>query len=259
MDFRDCTTGRASGWVVRAVAVVALACGPVATPTPTPRAEAPSASSAPPLASAPRSTGDGGADGVTLADAGGAPPVASAVVDAGAPKPAPPPPVTRTGKTWPFHTWSRAEAVAFNERRYGPGPQLRAYDDSGWSPLVTKKKPLSTAEAQEALKLINDTLGDVEVSKCPFPRHAVVLFDGDVPVASINVCFQCGDILVWPSWTTPPLDWAHWDQLTVGQRHTLEAMQKKKLSLHEHFFPAWKAFFRDKVGFPIDVKYDAFD
>ncbi len=138
-------------------------------------------------------------------------------------------------------------------------PQLRAYDDSGWSPLVTKKKPLSTAEAQEALKLINDTLGDVEVSKCPFPRHAVVLFDGDVPVASINVCFQCGDILVWPSWTTPPLDWAHWDQLTVGQRHTLEAMQKKKLSLHEHFFPAWKAFFRDKVGFPIDVKYDAFD
>ena len=39
----------------------------------------------------------------------------------------------------------------------------------------------------------------MRISKCPFPRHGIVFFDGDNnPVASANICFQCGDILVWP-------------------------------------------------------------
>lgn len=240
--------------VALALLVVVLGCG--SSPAPTPPPNPPTAPATQTVArSAPPPDADAGS-GDAAVDAA---PRATAVVDAGIARPPPPPPVARSGKVWPFHAWTRAEAVAFNELSYRPRVQLRAYDDAGWSPLVTRKKPLSAAEAQEALKLVNDTLGDVEVSKCPFPRHAVVLFDGDVPVASINVCFQCGDILVWPAWTDPPLDWAHWDQLTVGQRHTLEAMQKKKLALHEHYFPQWKTFFRDKIGFPIDAKYDPFE
>ncbi|MBX3205013.1 MAG: hypothetical protein KF764_08080 [Labilithrix sp.] len=173
--------------------------------------------------------------------------------DAAAPVAAPaPPPVERSGKVWPFHAWDRAEAVTFNQFGIREDVQLNAYDEHGWSPHLVDRKALDAAHAKKAVDLVTQTEGEVTVSKCPFPRHAVVLYDGEVPVASINVCFSCGDIVLWPSWSPRP----DWENITKKQLAELERRSKKQAALYEKAFPRWKAFFRDEVGFAIDGKYD---
>ena len=179
---------------------------------------------------------------------------AGAAADAAAPaEPSPPPPpVTRTGKVWPFHAWDRAEAVTFNQFRMRPGAPLYAYDEKGWSPHLVDRKPITGAQAKTAVDLVDQTQGDVAVSKCPFPRHAVVLYEGEVPVASINVCFSCGDILLWPRWSPAP----DWEKMTKKQLAEHELHQKKQLVMYDKAFPRWKELFRDGIRFPIDEGYD---
>lgn len=177
-------------------------------------------------------------------------PTASATA-APPPVPATPAAVARSGKTWPFHAWDHAEAVTFNQIPMRERVRLYAYDDGGWSPLLVDRKPLTETLAKEAVDLVTRTQGGVDVSKCPFPRHAVVLYEREVPVASINVCFTCGDILVWPDWEPPP----DWDKLTDEQRKKQMLRSEKQLKLYEKAFPRWKTFFRDEVGFPIDATY----
>lgn len=162
--------------------------------------------------------------------------------------PAAPPPVDRAGKVWPFHPWDRAEAVTFNRFAMRPGVPLHAYDERGWSPHLAERKRLASAQAKSAVDLVTETRGDVLISACPFPRHAVVLFDGDVPVASINVCFSCGDILLWPRWSIEPAS----EKLTKRGRAELELQRKKQLALYDKVFPQWTSFFRDDVGVAID-------
>ncbi len=162
-------------------------------------------------------------------------------------------PVARQGKLWPFHRWSRAEAVRFNEFPLRPAVPLYACSDRGLSPHIVERIPISLALAQRAVELLQRTRGAVEVSKCPFPRHAVILYDGDVPVASINVCFSCGDILVWPKWDAVPEP--DWDHMTNAARAAYEAAQKAAMSAYEQTFPLWKTYFRDLIGFPIVAKY----
>lgn len=161
----------------------------------------------------------------------------------------PPAPVERTGKTWPFHTWTRAEAVTFNQFRIRSEAPLRAYDEKGWSPHIVNHKRLDETLAKKAIEIVTAHEGDVSVSKCPFPRHAVVLFDEDVPVASINVCFQCGDIVLWPRWSPAP----DWSTMSSAQQKAQMARNEKQLKRYEQVFPRWKKFFADDVGFSIDV------
>ena len=225
--------------------VLTAACGG-AQPTASPSAVAPA-----PSAVAPSPT-------VAGLDADAAAPAAPATA-AAEPKEAssesapaaPPPPVERTGKTWPFHTWTRAVAVTFNQFPMRHDAPLLAYDDKGWSPHVVDRKPVSEQLANRAIEIVKAHEGDVAVSKCPFPRHAVVLYDGDVPVASINVCFECGDIMLWPRWSPAP----DWDHMTSKQMKAHMAREEKHLKLYESVFPRWQAYFRDEVGFPIDAKY----
>ena len=162
-----------------------------------------------------------------------------------------PAPVKRSGKVWPFHVWDHAVAVTFNQFPMRPEAQLHAYSDEGWSEHVVDRKPITEAQAKKAVELVTRTQGDVMVSKCPFPRHAVVLYDGEVPVASIDVCFSCGDILLWPRWEPAP----DWDKMTSKQRNDLELRRKKQMALYEKVFPTWQTFFRDEIGFPIDAAY----
>jgi hypothetical protein len=131
-----------------------------------------------------------------------------------------------------------------------PGVQLTAYDQRGWSPNIVEKKPLTKAQADRAAALVEATEGGVDVSKCPFPRHAVVLLEGELPVASINVCFECGDIRIWPPWSEEP----SWDELTEKQRAALEARANRQMKLYEKTFPKWEAFFRDDAGVPLAWK-----
>lgn len=163
--------------------------------------------------------------------------------------PAPPPaPVERAGKVWPFHDYVSAEAVVFNQFEIKPGVQFVAYNDQGWNRHIAKRQKISPAQMKAAVDLINDTKGGVVVSKCAFPRHAIVLFDADdVPIASINVCFQCGDILIWPHWTKPPHDW---EKLENNMMRNAEVRMRR----YDIAFPKWKKLFRDKLGFGPDIE-----
>lgn len=79
------------------------------------------------------------------------------------------------------------------------------------------------------------TGGAVEVSKCAFPRHAVVFYSGDTPVGTANVCFECGDILVWPDLDPPP-DYEHWTDAAQKQH---ERSYRRKLAAYKKVFPKW--------------------
>lgn len=162
-------------------------------------------------------------------------------------------PVARHGKVWPFHPWNRAEAVRFNEFPMRPSIPLYAYDAGGLSPHIVEKIPISVPLARRAVELLLRTRGAVEVSKCPFPRHAVILYDGNMAVASINVCFSCGDILVWPRWDAVPEP--DWDHMTKQRRNAYEAAYKTTMAAYEQTFPLWQSYFRDQIGFPIEAKY----
>ncbi len=161
--------------------------------------------------------------------------------------PAPAQPLTRT-TSWPFVAWDRAEAVTYNHVAYGPGIALRAFDDvHGWSPKLVERRPVTRPQGERAVQWVLATGGEVVVSKCAFPRHAVVLFAGDTPVGSVNVCFECGDILVWPDLDPPPDD----EHSSAAAQKQHERSYRRKLAAYKRVFPAWERFFRDELGLPL--------
>jgi hypothetical protein len=144
------------------------------------------------------------------------------------PKPAPAPAATRPSdavRKWPYVAWDRAEAVTFNQFPGRGGVPLRVVDDKGWSPHVAKRTAITREQALRALDLLAVTEGELLVSKCPFPRHAIVLFAGDTAVASANVCFECGDILTWPPW------------------RDVANPEPVRFAAYLASFPQWEAFF----------------
>ncbi len=217
------------------LAVLFVACGsPPAAAPPPPSPPAEIVAAAPVPAAAPSATPT-------------VPTAAAAGADAGAPPPAP---VPRTGKIWPFHAWTRAEAVTFNKFAQRPYVPLVAYGDKGWSPHVAERKPITLALAKKAFE-IADTTGDLDVSKCPFPRHAVVFFDGDLPVASANVCFECGDIVLWPHyWDSMPTD--------APKKERDAAMKKRKgaYAIQEITLSRWREFFSRDLQITTEERYD---
>lgn len=176
------------------------------------------------------------------------PPTAPPAAAAAQPEPAAEPPPTADkpstpltpSKTWPFVAWDRAEAFTFNHVAYGPGIPLRVYDaTTGWSPEIVERAPISADQAGRAVDRVVATRGTLEVSKCAFPRHAVVLYAGDTPVGSVNVCFECGDILVWPDFEPP------------ASGPTAERRHRQQMKAYKRVFPEWERFFRDDLGFPL--------
>jgi hypothetical protein len=152
-------------------------------------------------------------------------------------------------KDWPFHKWDRAEAVTFNQVQYGPGIPLMAYSaEDGWNPKIADRKAIDAAQAKRAADWTIATTGEVEVSKCAFPRHAIVFYAGDTPVGTTNVCFECGDILVWPDFE-PKRDY---ENESAAEAKKWEKKYKKKLGVYEKVFPQWEKFFRDELGLSIE-------
>ena len=163
------------------------------------------------------------------------PPPAAPVTDAGAedvapiaPEVASPAPVERTGTTWPFHSWDRAEAVAYNPFEKRHPIQLRAYDDAGWSPHIVERKALPSGAAKQAADLVASTKGDVAVSKCPFPRHAVVFFDKDVP-SPASTFASSGDI--WILAAVGDASGAGLETMTKKDTREFEAREHQKMKL----------------------------
>ncbi len=233
---------------LRYVAIAALvACGaPNVAPAPTAASSVAPAASAPPAdVSAPPTSAT--PDAGTADEA----PVSERRADEPPPKAPvtpPPPPVARKGKVWPYHDWDKAVAVEYNHVEAGPHETLLAYDDRGWSRRVVRKSAITAQQANEALTLAKAGGGDLLVSKCPFPRHAVVFMDGDVPVASVNVCFSCGDVLLWPEWPGRTLK----ENATDIELKRFEIAQQKVEALHAKTYPKWKVFFRDGLAMPLE-------
>ena len=150
--------------------------------------------------------------------------------------------------TWPFTAWDRAEAITFNHVAYGPGIPLRAYDDvHGWSPKIVERRAITAQQGARAVKWVIATRGEIEVSKCAFPRHAVVLYAGDTPVGTANVCFECGDILVWPDLEPPP----DYDRWSAAKQKQQERKFRQQLTAYKKVFPQWEQFFGDELGFSL--------
>jgi hypothetical protein len=169
------------------------------------------------------------------------------VVAPAAVRPEPAQAAPQPSKTWPFYAWDRAEAIVYNQVPYGPNIPLRVYDgDNGWSPRISGRKPISAEQAGRAVEWVVATGGEIEVSECAFPRHAVVLYSGQTPVGTANVCFECGDILVWPDLDPPARDGE--SAAAAKQR---ARRNKKKLAAYDRVFPQWQAFFRDELGFSL--------
>lgn len=183
------------------------------------------------------------------------PQVQTQVVDAGstilavdatlpAPDASPPPPAVSLtpSKAWPFYAWDRAEAYTFNLRRPGPGAKLRVYNEKqGWTENPTKGPTLTAKQAKKALRLIAKTQGQMIVSKCPFPRHGIVFFQGETPVASVSVCFECGDIMVWPAYSQDP-GWQAQKSRRFG----------KLMKSYKRVFPQWEALFESELSLNTD-------
>ncbi|MAA80158.1 MAG: hypothetical protein CL916_12970 [Deltaproteobacteria bacterium] len=148
-------------------------------------------------------------------------------------------------KSWPPSPWKTAKAYAFNQQEFGPRAQLYAYKEGVWSTNITQEKELTTQQAHDALELTHRLGGTLRVSKCAFPRHAVVFFnEQEKPVASINICFQCGDILVWPPYSTEE----DWNQ----QRFSQQGAEEMPLifDAHEQMLPIWNTILIEQLALP---------
>ena len=137
---------------------------------------------------------------------------------------------------WPPASWTTAKAYTYNFVPYDPRTgTLRVYDGQ-WSKNVRQTIALSKEQGAAALELTHRTAGEMLTSKCAFPRHAVVFFDEhDKAVASVNVCFSCTDILVWPPYGRETLQMKKYSNL------------KKLLTVHDEVLARWRLFF-DDVG-----------
>lgn len=161
----------------------------------------------------------------------------------------------KTEKTWPYVKWVSAKAYTYNffKRRYGV--PYRVYSEKkGWSPYIRSVVPLNSEQAKRALQWTTDLRGDFYASKCPFPRHAVVFFNkAGKPVGSVNVCFECGDILVWP-----PLKRSK-QEVAIEQKQNDIYYDKgnpkpDRLKTYDRVFVEWKKYFGRQLGMPVDFK-----
>lgn len=145
--------------------------------------------------------------------------------------------------SWP-PSWKTAKAYAFNQQEFGPGVALYAYKQGVWSANITQETKLTTQQANDAIELTHRLGGTLKVSKCAFPRHAVVFFDEqEQPVASVNVCFQCGDVLVWPPYSSAD----NWNQ----QRFSEQGREMPLVfDAHEQVLPLWKTILIEQLALP---------
>lgn len=161
---------------------------------------------------------------------------------------------TLVAYAWPGVAWDHAEAVAFNQIPYGRGIEGMTLD--AWEPAhglnasIVERKPLTPALATRAVELVAITHGGIEVSKCAFPRHGIVFYRGEQPVASVSVCFECGDILVSPD---PRAHDPDAKPLTEAELAAAEREYDARLAEHKIAFPRWQALFRDDLGFSLVV------
>ncbi len=104
----------------------------------------------------------------------------------------------KSGKHWPFQPYAYVKAFTFNFFPHR-NVQLRIIQNGRWSKHIHSERRVDQVIGEQVANIVESTKGSYDVSKCPFPRHAFVFFnDQDQPVASVDICFQCGDMFAWP-------------------------------------------------------------
>jgi ribosomal protein S27E len=105
---------------------------------------------------------------------------------------------------WPFAAWASARAYTYNFVRMNRDDQMTVYKGATRNPKVRSEHHISRTQATAVLERVRELKGTFMVSKCPFPRHAVVYFSpGGEPVGEIDVCFECGDVIAVPDYPIP--------------------------------------------------------
>lgn len=151
--------------------------------------------------------------------------------------PSPRPALKRPEKgVFPFAAWSYAQAYTFNFFEIRPAPLRIVESDGSWSPHIHSQALINDEGALKAAQLVAATRGTVELTKCTFPRHAIVYFDTeDKPVASLNVCFDCEAVLANPDYPKP----ANFNHARVSAKF-------------EKTLPLWRRLFERDLALPID-------
>jgi hypothetical protein len=140
---------------------------------------------------------------------------------------------------FPFAPWSYAKAYTYNFFPDRPSQRVVVTKDGTWSPHIRSEQRIDDRIAQNAAQLTASTQGSIELTKCTFPRHAIVFFDAsDKPVAAANVCFDCEGLLVWPDYPHPE---------TFDHERAARTFEKKAL-------PDWRQLFATGLGLPIDYR-----
>lgn len=156
-----------------------------------------------------------------------------------APAPSPRPKLKAVKATsFPFRPWSYAKAYTYNFFAMQPVPTRVYSNEHGWSPHIRSEQVISDAHAKRAAELAAVTRGSIELTKCTFPRHAIIYFDNeDKPVASLDVCFDCEAVLAWPDYDKP-------------ESFNYERMGQK----FEKTLPLWRRLFEHDLKLPIDYR-----
>jgi len=139
---------------------------------------------------------------------------------------------------FPFGSWSYAKAYTYNFFDDRPVQMRVVTRDGTWSRHIRSEQRMSAEQAQQAADLVARTQGSVELTRCTFPRHAIVYFDAtDKPIASIDVCFSCEAVLVWPDYKRPD-DFDH----------------EASASALDRALPAWRRLFEGSLNLPVDYR-----
>ena len=147
-------------------------------------------------------------------------------------------------KKWPFYKWDSARAVVYNLVDQQDAISLHSWSPTfGLNPSVHLQPELTKAQADSALKLLAATQGGLNVSKCAFPRHGIVFYSQGVPVGSIDLCFECGDILIYPPYKQAP----NWPDKKLK-------MYGKLMKRYDNVFPKWEKLFGEELG--LALKWD---
>ena len=153
-------------------------------------------------------------------------------------------------KTWPPQEWSYAKAYTFNFVPYGPGQSLYLYKDKVWNKNTPTSYSINKEQADYALSLVHKTAGNIETSKCTFPRHGIVYFDAqDEPVASINFCFSCEALLVWPPYQSIDEQYKR-DEIPGKNVEGREWVEPLVVQIYYELLPAYKHLFFEQLQLP---------
>ena len=144
-------------------------------------------------------------------------------------------------RPWPPRKWDRAEAYVFNGELGANGKTDAHIWNETWSDSIQKAIPLTPAQAELSLELIHRGGGTFVLTKCPIvPRHGVVFFAGDEPVASWSLCFECGDALTWPTYHASREEEAERYRWTKEEDGEIVFLYDQ---LHSLLMAKWKRYF----------------